>query len=80
MSRGFCKFFSVPLDCIKKCYEANASLDPENEVLIQQAIDELLKNQTVLVIAFRLQSVMNADEIIVMDDGRIIEQGTHGLQ
>ncbi len=58
--------------------EATASLDPENEVLIQQAIDELVKNKTVLVIAHRLQSVMNADEIIVLDDGRIMEQGTHG--
>ena len=57
--------------------EATASLDPENEVLIQQAIDELVKNKTVLVIAHRLQSVMNADEIIVLDDGRIMEQGTH---
>lgn len=57
--------------------EATASLDPENEVLIQRAIDELVKNKTVLVIAHRLQSVMNADEIIVLDDGRIAEQGTH---
>jgi len=57
--------------------EATASLDPENEVLIQRAIDELVKNKTVLVIAHRLQSVMNADEIIVLDEGRIAEQGTH---
>ncbi len=57
--------------------EATASLDPENEVLIQRAIDALVQNKTVLVIAHRLQSVMNADEIIVLDDGRIIEEGTH---
>ncbi|MBQ4465308.1 MAG: ABC transporter ATP-binding protein [Oscillospiraceae bacterium] len=57
--------------------EATASLDPENEVLIQHAIDELVKNKTVLVIAHRLQSVMNADEIIVLDHGRIAEEGTH---
>ena len=57
--------------------EATASLDPENEVLIQRAIDELVKNKTVLVIAHRLQSVMNADDIIVLDGGRIAEQGTH---
>lgn len=57
--------------------EATASLDPENEVLIQRAIDVLVQNKTVLVIAHRLQSVMNADEIIVLDDGRIIEEGTH---
>ncbi|MBR2295260.1 MAG: ABC transporter ATP-binding protein [Clostridiales bacterium] len=57
--------------------EATASLDPENEVLIQCAIDELVKNKTVLVIAHRLQSVMNADDIIVLDEGRIIEEGSH---
>ena len=57
--------------------EATASLDPKNEVLIQRAIDELVKNKTVLVIAHRLQSVMNADKIIVLDDGRIAEEGTH---
>lgn len=57
--------------------EATASLDPENEVLIQRAIDTLVQNKTVLVIAHRLQSVMNADEIIVLDGGRIAEQGTH---
>ena len=57
--------------------EATASLDPENEVLIQRAIDELVKNKTVLVIAHRLQSVMGLDNIIVLDDGRITEQGTH---
>ena len=57
--------------------EATASLDPENEVLIQRAIDALVQNKTVLVIAHRLQSVMNADQIIVLDDGRIIEKGTH---
>ncbi|MBR1864277.1 MAG: ATP-binding cassette domain-containing protein, partial [Ruminococcus sp.] len=57
--------------------EATASLDPENEVLIQRAIDELVKNKTVLVIAHRLQSVMNADDIIVLDGGKIAEQGTH---
>ncbi len=57
--------------------EATASLDPENEVLIQHAIDELVQNKTVLVIAHRLQSVMNADDILVLDGGRIIEHGTH---
>ena len=57
--------------------EATASLDPENELLIQQAIDELVKNKTVLVIAHRLQSVKNANDIIVLDKGRIVEEGTH---
>lgn len=57
--------------------EATASLDPENEVMIQKAIDELVRNKTVLVIAHRLQSIMNADAILVLEDGRILEQGTH---
>ena len=57
--------------------EATASLDPENEVLIQRAIDKLVKDKTVLVIAHRLQAIMNADEILVLDDGKIAEHGTH---
>jgi ATP-binding cassette subfamily B protein IrtB len=58
--------------------EATASLDPENEVLIQQAISTLAENKTVIVIAHRLQSVSNADQIIVLDRGEIRERGNHG--
>lgn len=57
--------------------EATASLDPENEVLIQQAISALVADKTVIVIAHRLQSISNADQIIVLKDGQIFEQGTH---
>lgn len=57
--------------------EATASLDPGNEILVQNAIDELVKDRTVLVIAHRLQSTMNADNILVLDNGKIAEQGTH---
>ena len=57
--------------------EATASLDPENEALIQQAIGALIENKTVLVIAHRLRTVTEADKIIVLDRGRIVEQGTH---
>jgi len=57
--------------------EATASLDPENEVLIQQAISALVKEKTVIVIAHRLQSIFNADQIIVLEDGRIAQQGDH---
>lgn len=57
--------------------EATASLDSKNEVLIQQAISALVEKKTVIVIAHRLQSISNADNIIVLDDGRIAEQGTH---
>lgn len=57
--------------------EATASLDPENEVLIQQAIDALVQNKTVVVIAHRLRSVQTADQIIVMDAGQVREKGSH---
>jgi len=58
--------------------EATASLDPENETLIQQAIGRLIKNKTVLVIAHRLRSVEFCDKIVVLNDGRIQEMGAHG--
>lgn len=57
--------------------EATSSLDPENEVLIQRAISALVEDKTVIVIAHRLQSVCNADRILVLEDGRVTEQGTH---
>ncbi len=57
--------------------EATSSLDPENEVLIQQAISALVENKTVIVIAHRLQSVCNADQIVVLKDGEVYEAGNH---
>lgn len=57
--------------------EATSSLDPENEVLIQQAISALVEDKTVIVIAHRLQSVSNADQIVVLDNGCVAEQGDH---
>ena len=57
--------------------EATASLDPENEGLVQQAISALVSEKTVIVIAHRLQSIMGADNIIVLEDGRVREQGSH---
>jgi len=56
--------------------EATASLDPENEVLIQRAISTLIAGKTVVVIAHRLRTVMSADKIVVLDNGRLIEEGT----
>lgn len=57
--------------------EATASVDADNEVYIQQAISELCQNKTVLVIAHRLNTVRGADQILVLDRGQIIEQGSH---
>ncbi len=57
--------------------EATASLDPENEVLIQQAISKLIAGKTVIVIAHRLRTIACADKIIVIDKGQAVEQGTH---
>jgi ATP-binding cassette subfamily B protein len=56
--------------------EATASLDPENETQIQAAISELVKGRTVVVIAHRLRTVVGADKIAVLDDGRLVEEGT----
>ena len=57
--------------------EATAFADPENEVLIQKAFARLTKNRTVIMIAHRLSTVVGADKIIVLDQGRVEEQGTH---
>lgn len=57
--------------------EATAFADPENEVLIQKAFAELTKGKTVIMIAHRLSSVIGADKIIVLANGRIVEEGTH---
>jgi ATP-binding cassette subfamily B protein len=58
--------------------EATASLDPENETQIQAAISELVKGRTVIVIAHRLRTVLGADKIAVLEDGKLIEEGTAG--
>ncbi len=57
--------------------EATASIDPENEHLIQQAISELTRGKTIITIAHRLATIQNADQILVVADGRIAERGTH---
>lgn len=57
--------------------EATSALDSESERLIQQALDQLMQTRTTLIIAHRLSTVVNADRILVMEDGRIVATGTH---
>ncbi len=57
--------------------EATSSLDAESETLVQTALEELMKHRTTLVIAHRLATVLSCDRILVLDRGRIVEQGTH---
>ena len=57
--------------------EATASIDPENEHLIQRAISELTRGKTIITIAHRLATIEKADQILVVDDGKIAERGTH---
>ena len=57
--------------------EATASLDTESEKLVQQALDRLMSNRTTIAIAHRLSTIKNADMIVVMDNGKIVESGTH---
>ena len=57
--------------------EATANVDPENEKELTQAIENLTKEKTIIMIAHRLKTVRNADQIIVIDKGRIVQQGSH---
>lgn len=57
--------------------EATANVDPENEDRLQKAIEELTRNKTIIMIAHRLKTVRNADQILVVDEGRIVQQGRH---
>lgn len=57
--------------------EATASLDPDNEVAVQAAISNLIKNKTVIVVAHKLRNVVGANKIVVLDKGKVVEQGKH---
>ena len=58
--------------------EATSALDAENEVLVQKALESVMKNRTTIVIAHRLATVQKVDRIVVLEHGRIVEEGTHG--
>lgn len=72
IARAMCK--NAPIVVLD---EATAFADPENEVLIQRAFSRLAQDKTVLMIAHRLSTVRRADRIVVLDAGRVVEQGTH---
>ncbi len=57
--------------------EATSALDAESEMLVQKALDGLMADRTTLVVAHRLATVLKADRILVLDHGRIVEEGTH---
>ncbi|MDR1454389.1 MAG: ABC transporter ATP-binding protein/permease, partial [Tannerella sp.] len=81
LSGGECQRISIARALLKNAPvvlldEATASLDPENEVRIQEAISELVRGRTVIVIAHRLRTVAGADKIAVLDGGRLVEEGS----
>ena len=57
--------------------EATSALDTESEKIVQAALDRLMEGRTAVVIAHRLSTVRNADDIVVIDHGKIVEEGTH---
>jgi len=57
--------------------EATSALDSESEALIQEALEELMKGKTTIVIAHRLSTIMNMDRIVVVEDGQVVDDGTH---
>ena len=58
--------------------EATSALDSQSERLVQQALEQFEDNRTVVVIAHRLSTIVHADQIVVLEQGRVVEQGTHG--
>ena len=82
LSGGECQRLSIARALLKDAPvilldEATASLDVDNETEIQEAISGLIKGKTVLVIAHRMRTVENADQIVVLDGGIVAERGTH---
>ena len=71
------RYFSAQCPRCSRCATALPFHDPENENLIQKAFEKLMHGKTVIIIAHRLSTVRNADHIIVMDNGRVAEEGSH---
>ena len=67
----------LPVACTSLLDEATASLDPENEVEVQRAVNALVEGRTVVVIAHKLRTTQNADNIVVMEAGRVVDQGRY---
>ena len=62
---------------LKMCIRDRANVDPENEAELQEAIEALTGGKTIIMIAHRLKTVRNADQILVLDHGEIVQHGTH---
>ena len=76
-SSGFCDSWCVTLRTTWYYQYTAGALDAESEAAVQDALDRAAQGRTVMVIAHRLSTVQNADEVLVIDDGTVLERGTH---